>query len=408
MFRSQIVFHADYADLILNVTGNNWPWPIETAEARITLPDAVPIGQAVSYGGAATIDDQQQGRVVFRTTRPLTPGSALTVSAAWQGGVVKPPHALQQVRWWIQDELPFIIAMTGTLALLSFYLIGGWYAGRHPSPGKVERQIDPPDGMSAGAMRYIARRGAGIDDRTLAAAMLDMEVRGRLQFVVNASGGMQIEQRDGGQPLEPAELAAEAVLFSGGTQLLISNANRDSLGRAKAALEEIYARTYADQLFHQNAEWACCGAAVSLIVGLSMMIATAHATGTGTKLIGCLVLALLAWVVVLGFQWFRTWTFLGRQVMDCIDGFRGFLADDKPVGELAASIKPYQRFEALLPYAVALDIENTWARGFANPIAAMRANQFGSCLLTSIAAAFAPPAQAGGGGGGGDGGGGGC
>ncbi len=72
----QIGFFADYDELYWNVTGNGWAFPIETAEARITLPEKVTFRQTALYTGPqggrgkdATVVEQQPGRIVFRTTR---------------------------------------------------------------------------------------------------------------------------------------------------------------------------------------------------------------------------------------------------------------------------------------------------------------------------------------------------
>ena len=79
---------------LLNATGNGWTFPIDSAEARITLPDAVPFKLSAFYTGPkgatgkdATIVEQAPGRIVFRTTSPLAAGHGLTVAAGWQKGV---------------------------------------------------------------------------------------------------------------------------------------------------------------------------------------------------------------------------------------------------------------------------------------------------------------------------------
>ena len=94
----QIGFFRDYDELYWNATGNGWTFTIDQAEARITLPSAVPFKQSAFYTGPqgaqgkdATVVEQQPGRIVFRTTRPLPPRTGLTVAAGWQKGVVEPP-----------------------------------------------------------------------------------------------------------------------------------------------------------------------------------------------------------------------------------------------------------------------------------------------------------------------------
>src|SRR5215472_6512677 len=76
----QIGFFPNYDELYWNATGTGWTFAIDEAEARITLPEPVRFLQAAFYTGPqgaqgrdAMVAEQQPGRIVFRTTRPLPP-----------------------------------------------------------------------------------------------------------------------------------------------------------------------------------------------------------------------------------------------------------------------------------------------------------------------------------------------
>src|SRR3954468_20536460 len=71
----QIGFFQSYDELYWNATGTGWTFPIDVAEARITLPEAVPIRQSAIYTGPqgahgtdAVVVEQKPGLIVFRTT----------------------------------------------------------------------------------------------------------------------------------------------------------------------------------------------------------------------------------------------------------------------------------------------------------------------------------------------------
>src|SRR4029077_7191432 len=90
----QIGFFTDFDELYWNATGTGWTFAIDVAEARITLPDAVPFTQAAFYTGPqgargqdAACVTRQPGLIVFRTTRVLPRENGLTVAAAWQKGL---------------------------------------------------------------------------------------------------------------------------------------------------------------------------------------------------------------------------------------------------------------------------------------------------------------------------------
>jgi hypothetical protein len=85
----QIGFFPDFDELYWNATGNGWNFTIDRAEARITLPEAVPFRQSAFYTGPqdangrdASIAEERPGHIVFRTTRPLPPRNGLTVATA--------------------------------------------------------------------------------------------------------------------------------------------------------------------------------------------------------------------------------------------------------------------------------------------------------------------------------------
>lgn len=75
-----------------------------------------------------------------------------------------------------------------------------------------------------------------------------------------------------------------------------------------------------------------------------------------------LLLALVAANVAF-YHWMRQPTREGRKVMDRIDGLEMYLttaeADELSLAALAP-VTP-ERFESLLPYAIALGVENRWA-----------------------------------------------
>jgi len=123
-------------------------------------------------------------------------------------------------------------------------------------------------------------------------------------------------------------------------------------------------------------------------------------------------------------------TVLGRQVLDQIEGFKMYLevAEEDRMNLLNPPERTPELFEKYLPYALALDVENEWARKFADMVEAAAhyspewysgstvgirnisgfTSQLGSTFSASIASsATAPGSSSGSGGGGSSGGGGG-
>lgn len=119
----QIGYFASFDELYWNATGTGWTFPLDVAEARITLPEPSAFRQTALYTGPqgaqgrdAVVVAQRDGHIVFRTTRPLPARNGLTVAAAWDKGLVAKPGAVRQAQWWLRDNLPLAAAALGAAA----------------------------------------------------------------------------------------------------------------------------------------------------------------------------------------------------------------------------------------------------------------------------------------------------
>ena len=204
----QLGFFDNYDELYWNVIGNAWAFPIDRAEVRIRLPQAVAFGNRAFYTGPqgsqatdAEVVSEQPGEILFRTTEGLGPNEGFTVAVAWPKGVVEappPPTASQQ---WLSENGPMGAAILA-LAGLGFFFYYAWRrAGRGPIPGTVVPLFAPPKDMSAAAVRYVKRMG--FDNRCFAAAIVESGVRGKLKLVETDGGffsGKKIRIEKTGEP----------------------------------------------------------------------------------------------------------------------------------------------------------------------------------------------------------------
>jgi hypothetical protein len=498
----QIGFFADFDELYWNATGSGWTFTIDQAEARISLPQAVPFRQTAFYTGPqdargrdATIVEQRPGHIVFRTIRPLPAKNGLTVAAAWPKGVVTPPDATQQAGWLLRDNVALAVAVIVLALAIAYYLLAWLAVGRDPPRGTIIPLFGPPEGMSAAGVRYVDKMG--FDNRAFAAALIDLGVTGHIKLT-DRGRQTQIERRDGGKPIGRPEQALTAKLFSGSApSLLLTQANHEKIGKAKDALKAALEQLYKNKLFANNYFWSTLGVVVvaiaitavavavawsygadnapGAIVGLLIpivpvvlgagmlrggwrlhsggriqetlgiaVVVVATAIGLGVmyfnsrgavEALPALVPATLAALATFAFGWLQAPTPAGRQVMDHIDGFRQYLsvAEEERLEYLNPPEKTPELFERFLPYAVALDVENSWAKRFVGVLAAAAAaaaagqaastwysgdrgndpasfaDRIGSELASTIASASTAPgsSDSGSGGGGSSGGGGG-
>jgi hypothetical protein len=284
----QLGHFEGFDELYWNATGNGWIFPIDVAEARITLPSAAAFGRRSVYTGPkgstaqnAEVVSEQPGRIVFRTTQPLGPEEGLTVAVSWPKGVVAEPSSSARMGWWLADNGPLGLAAAGLAGLLFYYFYAWKRAGRGPDAGTIVPLFSPPDDLSAAASRYI--REMGFDNRAFAASIVQLGVLGRIRLVEGEKGWLSrakttIEKTGGVEGLPAPEAAMLGRLFIGGDSVLMDNKNHAAFGSARSALEAGLKGAYEGTYFKRNHDWSLFGL-VLIIVAIWLPAALIVATG---------------------------------------------------------------------------------------------------------------------------------
>jgi uncharacterized membrane protein YgcG len=291
----QIGFFETFDELYWNATGTGWTFPIDLAEARITLPEPVTFIQTAIYtgpqgakGSDAAIVEQRPGFIVFRTTRPLPARNGLTVAAAWPKGIITPPTQAQLARYWLADNLPVVVGGLGLLLLLGYYAFAWFKVGRDPRRGTIIPLFTPPRSMSAPAVRYVHEME--FDDRAFSAGILDLAVHGGVKL--NDSGSqMQLAELKGARDVAPPVAAMARELFRSNATLLLDNVNHAKIGAAKNALHEELKDLYLKSMFTNNYGWSSTGLLLWFVfiaaVALSVFMSYGSSLG-GAMLFGAL------------------------------------------------------------------------------------------------------------------------
>ncbi len=260
----QLGFFQDFDELYWNATGTGWTFPIEQAEARITLPSAARFGKRAVYTGGqgateqnAEVVSEQPGRIVFRTTQRLEAQEGLTVAAAWPKGVVAAPSPAQRLGWLLREQGGLLLALAGVVAIAAYMARAVWRARRNPDPRPIVPLFSPPDGLSAAAVRFIWK--GAFDDRAFTAAIVDVAVRGHLRIVDKAKKGgsgkpvRRLVKTVGKTPLPPAEAAMVRELFKGRSSLMLSQGNHRTLMDARMDLDRKLDQDYGEDRYTSDA-----------------------------------------------------------------------------------------------------------------------------------------------------------
>lgn len=379
----QLGFFEKHDELYWNVTGLGWGFAIDHAGATVTLPKPVPAAQlgAEAYTGAYGVRGQdyraevRDGGARFDATRALGNGLGLSVVLRFPKGVVPEPTRSQRAAWFFRDNAGVGIALVGLVMLVAFYWRRWNRHGRDPLPGPVFPQYAPPEGFSPGELRCLTRMV--YDAPCYNADLVDLAVRGAL--TLNNPGGKEwhLQQVEGAPaPALATEAALLAPLFTGGARLELKQANhavlRDSRLQHMLSIE----RRLRPKYFVRNGGTALGGLAFSVAYGaLAFIVADGHGVPAILVLMGLSLVAhvLAGWAMMAP-------TAEGRKLLDRIEGLKLYLSIAER-DELARLAGPGHkepaldagRYESLLPYAMALGVEDAWTGRFTAAVGAAAA-----------------------------------
>ena len=265
----QLGFFADRDELYWNVTGNGWSFIIERATAAVVLPRALPeaalaleayTGHAGEKGRDWRARVDAEGRARFMSTEPLMPNQGLTIVVGWPKGLVAEPTREQRLARWARDNPEWRAGLPGLALLLLYYLVVWHRYGRDPAGATVIPRFVPPQDVSAADARFLERRG--YDERTFAAAVVALAVKGHLRIREDEDHDYTLErpQEPAAEPLfDDEKVLLGALGLAPGGALPLRSENAVIVGAAHKALKAALRKEHLKQHFVTNGKYLIPG-----------------------------------------------------------------------------------------------------------------------------------------------------
>lgn len=307
----QLGFFDQHDELYWNVTGNGWSFAIEQVRATVELPPGASVLSAEAYTGPQgakgkdfTAGRDDQGRAVFATTRSLNPREGLTIVVTWPKGFVRAPSRTVKAAVLLKDNASTGAGLAGLMLLLGYYLLAWLRVGRDPARGVIIPQFDAPPGFSPEAVRYVMHMG--FDQKTFAAAIVHMAVKGFITIDQDASGEYTFVKRNSDEGrLTKGEKRIAQQLFAGGTSLAVKTENHTTLQKAIKDLQRSLAVEYEKIYFVTNATTLVPGIVLSVLALVAVVL-----LGRSKPLAGFMAIWLSGWTAgcaMLVFQAYKAW-----------------------------------------------------------------------------------------------------
>jgi len=316
----QLGYFEKHDELYWNVTGHDWNFPIDSVEARVTLPQFFADDQTTAeaytgrYGGKGndySIERGLSGEIVFSSTRPFASKEGMTIVVTWPKGYVVEPTARDEVVSVFRDNQAWVVAVCGLVIILVYYLAAWFRVGKDPAEGVVLAEYTPPPGFSPASSRFIERMG--YDHKAFAAALINLAVQGLVEiieenkdYVVKRTAAEATDLAAGEKTL--LKNIFGSVNASAGKRQTLSQKYHAKIRRALNAHEESLRNDYEKKFFVTNKWWLVPGVVFTLL----SLAATLLALDDGERIAtgGFLLAWLSGWtvgVIVLSYRTINAW-----------------------------------------------------------------------------------------------------
>ena len=439
----QLGFFDDHDELYWNAIGTGWIFPIEKGSVEVRLPSAVPQTQlhAEAYTGpqgakgtAYVAEIPAPGVARYRLTQPLGSYEGFTIVLTFPKGLVPPPTRSEKIKWLLTDNRGILVALAGFLVLM-VYMYRAWSAvGRDPQKGVVIARYEPREGQTPAGIRYLQKMG--YDMRCFSSDILALAVAGRLKInerekIFKNEWQLERTAAGNGAPISQAQTSLLETLFRSGNTLVLKNTNAATVAAGRDLHKKRLGMEYEPRYFKRNGKKVAVAWLIAIVTGIAAFVSSG---GFGIPVIIAIAVVMLIELIVFAFV-IKAPTEEGRALMDEAEGLKLYMsvAEKQELQTLKGPDQPIldaTRYEALLPFAVALEVEDAWTDKFTAAVGAAAAAQaasnmhwyggrgpvtnlgdfsrsVGSSLSSTISSASSPPGSSSGGGGGGSSGGGG-
>lgn len=367
----------EHDEFYWNVTGNEWAVPLERVRVEVSLPSDAPessISHAAYAGvfgshnqGGVVVNKEGSRKVIYETTRALSPHEGLTVVLGLGKGILRPAGIMRKVLWFMEDNWPYSAAL-----IVLFFLIFRWKTrGKDPAGrGSIVVTYEPPSGMTPAEVGTLIDEK--VDLRDITATLVDLAVRGYMKIEEDEDRDFIFHKLTPKNPAGSLKKHEEMLLnrlFSTGSMERLSLLKNKFYVHIKslqnAIYEELSQQHFANHpqkmrtLYRTFAAVCLFGGVALFIAGMNVPQFLGIALPPVPFLLSGVACAVFLWIFA---PLMPQKTLLGKHAYEEARGLEEYIS--RAEAETMQDVDLRARFERLLPYAMCFELTKSWTRAF--------------------------------------------
>jgi uncharacterized membrane protein len=375
-----ILFFDDHDELYWNVTGNYWWAPIKEASANVTLVAKKKSENlwAACYTGTLGSKGSQCGFETsgnsgeFFTKKNLNSREGFTIAFGWDKGLVSPPSSWKKFLWAINIRENWIFLFP-IFSLI--FMINLWSKrGRDPRVKEaVTVMYEPPkyEGKPLTPAEVGTIIDEKIDPRDITATIVGLAVKGYIKIEETKKEGLILDTTDyylskvkePDENLSPFEKEIITTIFSGGLPgRMVSDMKNKFYTNLDLLKNTLYGELVSMKYFLTSPEkvrklYAKAGLIVAVVGFFLALVFIPSSVGKGIIAGILFALPVLAFSKIMPAK-----TRAGASAYMDILGFQEFM--NRAEKDKLERMGDKDLFSKFLPYAIALDVVDSWAKAF--------------------------------------------
>jgi uncharacterized membrane protein len=376
-----LLFFNDHDEIYWNVTGNYWQAPIKEASADVTLNIKNKSKKLWSACYTGVYSSRRadcsfkafDNSAEFHTKKKLYTGEGLTIAFGWDNGLIIPPSSQKRFLWTLNLEENWVFVFP----LLSFlFMTNLWYRrGRDPKVREAVTVIyEPPkfnnNTLTPGEVGTLIDER--LDSRDLTSTIVGLAVKGYIKIEEKKEEGLIFDTtdyylskvKDSDENLSVFERDLMNDLFSDSPKGIFVYEMKNSFYKNLPSLKDTLYRELVEKKYFLRSPEKIRN--LYITIGILVIV-------FGSIFTTFLFSSFFTWKVIISWVITGLPIFLFGMVMPAktkagasaymdVLGFREFLSrTEKDRLERMGDKNLFSRF---LPYAIALGVENKWAKAF--------------------------------------------
>ena len=375
----QLGFLKDHDELFFNGIGHDSMFAIAKATVTVVLPKEINAHECKVLASVGALDSQEKSYSVkvinnntiqFEATRILHPYEGLTFTVGFKKGIVIPPTAAQRQASFFYDNSQLIVCLLFLLLLLLFLVFSYIKIQNNRPPQNIFPLFEAPKGFTPGMVNFFVKREVTAD--VLSSDIVAMAVAGLIEIETKEEGlifksTVYTLTRTDKEADDEYHVEQLGTLFKEGSSSVIIKQSYNKLVENFFKKTKLLCDKKVGILFNNH----ILTIAFSVIIAIGSFFTQFLLSGflglPFVESIGVLTLVSYGFMIAIALFLFKGYTKDGYQIKDEIDGFKLYLDTAERERLKFVSTPPTmtpQHYETMLPYAMALGVEEAWSQQF--------------------------------------------